>query len=156
MSVRGPVAVGTEVPPLEVTVDAEKMKVMAALLSDPTPIHFDARALRALGMDERPVNQGPLNMGYLQTMLTRWAGGRDRLLDFRVRFLGNVLAGDVVRGTGVVTAVRDTDQGRVASCDIALEVVGGAAALAGAAEVLLDPGHPGEPVDERPREEGQP
>ena len=41
-------------------------------------------------MGDRPVNQGPLNMGYLMTMLARWAGGRDRVLDFRVRFLGNV------------------------------------------------------------------
>src|SRR5687767_7981137 len=94
------VAVGTQIPALELKVDPEKMKVMAALLSDPTPIHFDARALAALGMDTRPVNQGPLNMGYLQTMLARWAGGRDRLIDFRVRFQGNVLAGDTVRGQG--------------------------------------------------------
>lgn len=138
MSDRSAVGVGSPIPPLQVTVDPEKMKVMAALLSDPTPIHFDTRALAALGMDERPVNQGPLNMGYLQTMLARWAGGRDRVLDFRVRFLGNVLAGDVVRAHGVVTDLRDGDRGRVATCDIALDVVGGAVALSGTAEVLLD------------------
>ncbi|MDP3968288.1 MAG: MaoC family dehydratase [Nocardioides sp.] len=133
-----PVEVGTEVPPLEVVVDPEKMKVMAALLADPTPIHFDTRALAALGMDERPVNQGPLNMGYLQTMLARWAGGRDRLLDFRVRFQGNVLAGDTVRGTGRVTALRDDPRGRVATCEVALEVLGGDVVLSGDAEVVLD------------------
>lgn len=132
------VVVGTEVTPIEVTVDAEKMKVMVALLADPTPIHFDTRALTALGMDERPVNHGPLNMGYLQTMLARWAGGRDRLLDFRVRFRGNVLAGDVVRGTGRVVALEHVDRGRVATCEIALEVVGGDLALSGEARVLLD------------------
>lgn len=131
------VEVGATIPPLEVSVDAEKMKVMAALLADPTPIHFDVRALAALGMEQRPVNQGPLNMGYLQTMLARWAGGRDRLLDFRVRFRGNVLADDVVRATGTVTALRDESRGQVASCDIALEVVGGPAVLSGSAEVLL-------------------
>jgi acyl dehydratase len=134
----GVVEVGTEVPPLEVLVDAEKMKVMAALLADPTPIHFDIRALAALGMDERPVNQGPLNMGYLQTMLARWVGGRDRLLDFRVRFQGNVLAGDTVRGTGRVTALRDDARGRVATCEVALEVLGGDVVLSGDAEVLVD------------------
>ena len=114
------------------------MKEMAALLGDPNPIHFDTRALAALGMDERPVNQGPLNMGNLQTMLARWAGGRDRLLSFRVRFQGNVLAGDKVRGQGRVTDVRETDRGRVADCDISLEVVGGAVVLSGNAEVLLE------------------
>ena len=129
---------GTTIPPLEVVVDPEKMKVMAALLADPNPIHFDTRTLAALGMDERPVNQGPLNMGYLQTMLARWAGGRDRLLSFRVRFQGNVLAGDRVRAQGQVTEVRDTERGRVATCEISLEVVGGAVALSGTADVLLE------------------
>lgn len=131
--------VGDEIPPLELRVDGEKMKVMAALLADPTPIHFDTRALARLGMGDRPVNQGPLNMGYLQTMLARWAGGRDRLLTFRVRFLSNVLAGDVVRAHGTVTDVRETERGRVATCDIALDVVGGSAALSGSAEVLVEP-----------------
>ena len=129
---------GTAIPPLEVDVDPERMKVMAALLGDPNPIHFDTRALAALGMEERPVNQGPLNMGYLQTMLARWAGGRDRLLEFRVRFQGNVLAGDRVRAQGQVTEVRDTERGRVATCEISLEVVGGSVALSGTADVLLE------------------
>ena len=129
---------GTVIPPLEVEADAQRMKVMAALLADPNPIHFDTRALAALGMEERPVNQGPLNMGYLQTMLARWAGGRDRLLSFRVRFQGNVLAGDRVRAQGQVTDVRDTERGRVATCEISLEVVGGSVALSGAADVLLE------------------
>jgi acyl dehydratase len=132
------VQAGTTIPPLELDVDPEKMKVMAALLADPNPIHFDTRALAGLGMDERPVNQGPLNMGYLQTMLTRWAGGRDRLLSFRVRFQGNVLAGDRVRASGTVTEVRDAERGRVATCEISLEVVGGAVALSGTADVLLE------------------
>lgn len=132
------VAVGTQVPVLELTVDPERMKVMAALLADPNPIHFDSRALASLGMDERPVNQGPLNMGYLQTMLARWAGGRDRLLTFRVRFRGNVLAGDRVRARGVVTDTYETARGRVATCDISLEVVDGAVALSGTADVLIE------------------
>ena len=129
---------GQVLPALEVDVDPEKMKVMAALLADPNPIHFDTRALARLGLDERPVNQGPLNMGYLQTMLARWAGGRDRLLSFRVRFHGNVLAGDRVRAQGEVSEVRETERGRVATCAISLEVIGGAVALSGTADVLLE------------------
>jgi acyl dehydratase len=132
------VQVGTEIPPLELTVDPEKMKVMTALLADPNPIHFDPRALAALGMPERTVNQGPLNMGYLQTMLARWAGGRDRLLSFQVRFRGNVLAGDRVRAQGTVTAIEDTERGRVATCDISLVVVGGAEVLTGTADVIIE------------------
>lgn len=132
------VVVGTPLDPLELTVDPEKMKVMAALLADPNPIHFDTRALAELGMDPRPVNQGPLNMGYLQTMLARWAGGRDRILAFEVRFRGNVLAGDRVRAHGSVAALRDHERGRVVTCDIQLDVVGGATALSGTADVLIE------------------
>lgn len=128
---------GLAIPAYEVVVEAEKMKLMAALLQDPTPIHFDTRALRALGMDERPVNQGPLNMGYLHTMLARWAGGRERVLDLRVRFLGNVLAGDRVRATGAVKRIEPDRNGDRAICDVALDVVGGATVLSGEAAVRV-------------------
>ncbi|WP_341230255.1 MaoC family dehydratase [Nocardioides salarius] len=134
-----PVEVGDTITAMELVVDPEKMKVMAALLADPTPIHFDTRALAALGMDERPVNQGPLNMGYLQTMLARWAGGRERVVDFRVRFLGTVLAGDRVRASGTVTALSDDERGRVATCEVSLEVLGGEVAMSGQADVVVEP-----------------
>jgi acyl dehydratase len=132
------VAVGTVIDPYQVLVDPERMKVMAALLADPNPIHFDTRALAELGMDLRPVNQGPLNMGYLQTMLARWAGGRERIRDFQVRFLGNVLAGDTVEATGTVVGLRREPHGTVALCEISLAVLGGAQVLAGTAEVLVE------------------
>lgn len=135
------VTVGTTLPVYEVLVDRQPMKTMAALLGDPNPIHWDPRATAELGMGTRPVNQGPLNMGYLMTMLTGWAGGRDRIISFRVRFMRNVLADDRVRATGTVTAVRATEAGRVADCDIVLSVVGEEDALVGTASVLLDPSH---------------
>lgn len=131
------VRVGTEIEPLELTVDPEKMKVMAALLADPNPIHFDPRSLAALGMQERTVNQGPLNMGYVMNAVTAWAGGPDRLRRLRVRFRGPVFAGDRVRVRGTVTAVREEDGVRLADCDVALEVDGGEPAVTGTATVVL-------------------
>ena len=104
---------------------AEKMKTMAALLADPTPIHWDVGTLQALGMGDRPINQGPLNMGYVMNAVTDWAGGPDRLRRLRVRFLGNVLAGDHLRVRGTVTALREEDGARLADCDVVLEVVDG-------------------------------
>ncbi|WP_336713864.1 MaoC family dehydratase [Arthrobacter sp. USHLN218] len=133
------IAVGTSLPVHEVQVDVRPMKTMAALLGDPNPIHWDTDAVAALGMGDRPVNQGPLNMGYLMTMLAGWAGGRDRILDFQVRFLGNVLAGDRVQAEGTVTGLRVTEAGRVAECEIALKVSGGTAVLSGTASVLVEP-----------------
>jgi acyl dehydratase len=133
-----PVEVGTELPPYDIpSVSAEKMKTMAALLQDPTPIHWDVETLQELGMGDRPINQGPLNMGYVMNAVTEWAGGPERLRRLRVRFLGNVLAGHHLRVRATVTALREEEGNRVADCDVVLEVVGGDAVVSGTAAVVL-------------------
>ena len=130
--------VGTELPVYEIpSVSAEKMKTMAALLNDPTPIHWDVATLQALGMGDRPINQGPLNMGYVMNAVTDWAGGPERLRRLRVRFLGNVLAGHHLRVRATVTALREEDGARLADCDVVLEVVDGDAVVSGSATVVL-------------------
>nr|WP_221219503.1 MaoC/PaaZ C-terminal domain-containing protein [Prauserella isguenensis] len=122
-------------------VDAEKMKTTAALLRDPTPIHWDTAALRALGMGDRAINQGPLNMAYVMNMLAGFAGGHDRVRRLRVRFRGNVRAGDRLRAGGVVTGVRTRQHGSsgetLCDCDIELSVVDGDTVLTGTATVAL-------------------
>ncbi|GGO20512.1 hypothetical protein GCM10010116_41200 [Microbispora rosea subsp. aerata] len=134
------VEVGDALPEWRVpSVSAEKMKTMAALLADPNPIHFDVAAVRALGMGDRPVNQGPLNMGYVMNMLAAWSGGHDRLRRFRVRFLRNVFAGDELCAGGVVTAVRTENGVRLADCDVVLTGAGGEPVLKGTATVALEP-----------------
>ncbi|MDT7568612.1 MAG: hypothetical protein QOG76_7236, partial [Pseudonocardiales bacterium] len=50
-------------------VDPEKMKLLALLLADPNPLHFDPEAASRLGIAERPVNQGPSNMAMLVNLL---------------------------------------------------------------------------------------
>ncbi len=138
------IAPGTEIPPFDIpplnipSVSAEKMKTMAALLNDSNPIHYDIDAVKALGMGERPINQGPNNMAYVMTMLSQWAGGHDRLRDFDVRFLGNVAAEDAVRASGTVTAIREIDDVTVADCAVRLDIVGGACVLEGPAVVAVD------------------
>lgn len=100
------VHVGDAVPELEVDpVDPEKMKLMAAILRDPNPIHFDADRVRALGLGDRVVNQGPSNLSYVLNMVTRWAGGAQALRSVDMRFLGNVFAGDRVICEGTVAEV---------------------------------------------------
>lgn len=128
-------AVGDELPRLVIdSVDAEKMKTMAALLADSNPIHWDVDTVRELGMGDQPVNQGPNNLGYVMNMLGGWAGGAERIQHIRVRFLDNVFAGDRLEAGGSVTAV-DTD-GTV-ECDIWLARDGSHAVLAGTATLLL-------------------
>jgi len=93
------------------SVDGEKMKTMAAILRDPNPIHYDADVVRALGYGERPINQGPINMAWFMSCAIRFAGGRERLLGTRMRFLGNVFAGERFVAHGTVTAI-DRGSGR--------------------------------------------
>ncbi|MFD2396303.1 MaoC family dehydratase [Prauserella oleivorans] len=119
------VVVGTRLPQWTVPeVSAEKMKTTAALLRDPTPIHWDTDAVRAIGLGDRPINQGPLNMAYVMNMLAAFSGGHDRLRRLRVRFRGNVRAGDRVSASGVVTALREQDGELLCDCDVELSVAG--------------------------------
>jgi len=106
MSAPATLSPGMLLPPLTIdAVDPEKMKLMAALLRDPNPIHIDADAVAALGLGERPINQGPANLSYLLNMVVGWRGAIDSLRSVDVRFLGNVFAGDRVECHGTVTAV---------------------------------------------------
>jgi len=129
--------VGTEIPPLVIEVSAEPMKTVAALLQDSNPIHFDAEAVQALGMGTRVVNQGPNNMAYVVNMLSAWAGGPGRVRGLRVRFLGNVFAGDRITARGTVTGVREEGGARLADLDVWLERAEDDRVLDGTAVVAL-------------------
>lgn len=137
-AVPGSVNVGDELPPRVIeSVSAGKMKTMAALLGDPNTIHWDVDDVRRLGLGDRPVNQGPNNMGYVIDMLTDWAGGPAAYRRMKVRFLGNVFAGDRLVAGGKVTAVRQAPEGRLVDCDVWLARDGTEAVLTGTATVLL-------------------
>ena len=132
------VGVGDELPQRVIeSVDAEKIKTMAALMGDPNTIHFDVDDVRRLGLGDRAVNQGPNNMGYVIDMLTDWAGGPANFRRVKVRFLGNVFAGDRLVAGGKVTAVRPSAEGQLVDCDVWLARDGTQAVLAGTATVLL-------------------
>lgn len=133
------VQVGTELPARVVQqVDIGEMKTMAALLRDPNPIHWDPESTRALGMGDRTVNQGPINMAYVMNMLLAWVGNEPtRLRAITLRFMANVFDGDRVLAGGRVTAVREVNGERLADCEVWLDVTGGMRALAGSATVAL-------------------
>lgn len=113
--------VGEPLPAFSVQVRPEPMKVMAAILRDPNMIHLDPAETARLGMGERVVNQGPLNLGYVLTMLAGFAGGVDRIRAATFRFLGPVHAGDRVTAGGTVTG--DGPDG--VECAVWLDVTGG-------------------------------
>jgi acyl dehydratase len=117
-----PIEAGLELDQFVVdAVSSDRMRIMRALLDDPTPIHFDIRAVRALGMGDREINQGPMCLGYLTELVTRWTGDPLRLRRLRCRLLGNVFAGERLACSGRVTAVDRA----AATCELDLVVVAG-------------------------------
>jgi len=79
-------------------VDPQNMKVLALLLADPNPIHFDPKAAVRARIADVPVNQGPGTMALIYNLFERTHPGR-RVSRLKVRLLGNVLAGQTVTVT---------------------------------------------------------
>jgi acyl dehydratase len=114
-------SIGAKLPELLVDdVGVDRMKTMAALLRDPYPIHWDPEAVRAAGYGDRPVNQGPLNLGYITNMLMAWAGD-DAIRHLEVAFHGRVFAGDTVIAGGSIEDEFDLDEGRGVRCAVWLD-----------------------------------
>jgi acyl dehydratase len=129
--------VGTVIAPWTLaSVSAEKMKTMAALLDDPNSIHWDTEATAALGLGDRPVNQGPNNVGYVINMLAQWLGGTAAIKRLRLRFLTNVFAGDCLEAGGTVIARHVDGDVVTLTCDVWLVRSDGTTVLAGTADVL--------------------
>jgi acyl dehydratase len=129
-------------------VDPGSMKVLALLLADPNPLHYDVEAARRAGFAER-VNQGPSNMAMLLNML-RAAFPDGRVSRLRVQLRGTVLAGQGVRAGGRIVR-RERVAGREAvTCEVHLDGPDGARVLTGEATVLQAAGAPS-PVDEDAR-----
>jgi acyl dehydratase len=132
MSIR----VGDGIPPLQTRITAAAMRVWAAALRDPNPIHLDVAAVQARGLGDKVINQGPANVAYLLNALAAaFPGGSVENLD--VRFVANVFAEDLVTATGVVTQVTAEGEAQHIDCDAWLEVAGRGIALRGTAKILL-------------------
>ena len=95
-SARGPVHDPAGKAGGQVEVRAVDMAVLALLLRDPNPIHFDPDVAEALGFGRVCVNQGPANLAYLLTELADRAV-RPTPSHCEARFHATVVAGDVVR-----------------------------------------------------------
>ena len=113
----------------------ERMALMAAILRDPNPIHFQPSTAGSEETSLR-INQGPLNVGYVANMLTSWAGP-DSIKRLRVRFVANVFEGDDVEASGVVTAISEDPDGALAECDVQLVRSNGDLVLTGTAIIVI-------------------
>jgi acyl dehydratase len=111
------------------------MKSFAIILEDPNPLHLEPEAVRAMGMGDRVINQGPTGIGYIMNMLLDSAPGTS-IEDLAVSLMANVFGGDrVIAGGRVVSISRLANERRVA-CEIWLDVENGARAILGTATLI--------------------
>jgi len=131
------VAVGDAIPPFRMErVTPERMKTVAAIFRDPTPLHWDREATRAIGFEGRLLNQSPVNLGYVINMLMDWAGPTC-LRRVRTEFPHPVRDGDAVCAGGrVVSLSREGDE-TIAECEVWLDRQDGVRSLAARAWVAL-------------------
>lgn len=112
--------VGDALPPFTIeSVSSEAMKQWAVFLADPNPIHLDVEVVKAKGLGDRVINQGPINVAYMMNMLINaFPGGRIKTMDSR--FLDNVYGGDHATVSGNVAAI----EGNSITCEFTLDVDG--------------------------------
>ncbi len=116
-------------------VQAADMHHWAQVLRDPNPIHLDPQAVKARGLGDRVINQGPANLAYVITMLQSSLPGA-RLCSLDARYVDNVFAGDCVEAGAKVTAVDAGDPLRI-TCEFWLNVESRGPALQGSAVLQL-------------------
>ncbi|SNQ50575.1 conserved hypothetical protein [Frankia canadensis] len=130
--------VGQELPTrITTNIRDDDIRLVALILRDSNPIHFDLDAVARAGLGDRAVNQGGATMAYIMNHLIEWAGARSAVRRITCSFRGNVVAGDDVAVGGTVTSVEPTEGGVLAGCDVWADVVGGRRAIAGTATVFL-------------------
>ena len=131
------VEVGDAIPPFVMaSVTPERMKTTAAILRDPTPIHWDRDATRALGLEGRLLNQSPLNLGYVINMLIAWAGP-ECVRRIRTEFPLPVFDGERVTTGGVVREIILEGDVTIAVCDTWLDRDDGSRTVAATAWVVI-------------------
>jgi len=127
------VSVGDALPPFAIdSVSPDAMRDWSVFLADPNPIHLDVDVVKAKGLGDKRINQGPINVAYMMNMLmAAFPGCRIEVMDSR--FLDNVYEGDRVVASGTVTAV----EGNRVSCEFTLDVDGRGTVNAGTATILI-------------------
>lgn len=126
-------AVGDALPSFVIDdVSADAMKKWAVFLADPNPLHLDAEVVKAKGLGDKVINQGPINVAYVINMLmAAFPGGRIKTMNSR--FLDNVYAGDHVTASGTITTI----EGDRIDCEFTLDAQGRGTVHTGTATAIL-------------------
>jgi len=129
-------AVGSTLAPLRIVrIDASSMKLWSMLLHDPNPIHLDRDAVRAMGLGDRLINQGPANLACIISMLLKALPGA-RLESLDVRYVDNAFEGDAVEASGAVREIMPGPPSRIV-CEVLLQAIGRGPVIQGSATLIL-------------------
>ena len=134
------VTVGAEVPASSRVVTAEAVKAYADAGGDQNPLHQDGAVARAAGFPGI-IAHGMFTMGHLAALVSRWAGGPERIRRLTAQFRAPVYMGEEIVAGGRVKAV-DVERGvALLECWVTVERDGGTEwpIKRGEAEVLLAP-----------------
>jgi acyl dehydratase len=132
------VNVGDTLKPFRIaSVSPAGMKVWAKFLHDPNPIHLDPAVVKAKGLGDRVINQGPANLAYLINML-QGAVPNGLIESLEVRYVDNVFGGEAVEAGGTVKDVSEDGSKRRVSCEVWLRAEARGAVLTGTA-ILATP-----------------
>jgi acyl dehydratase len=134
------VRVGSELPALSRVVTAEAVKAYADAGGDQNPLHQDEASARAAGFPGI-IAHGMFTMGHLAALVSRWAGGPDRIRRLTAQFRAPVYMGEEIVAGGRVKAV-DVERGvALVECWVSVERDGETEwpIKRGEAEVLLNP-----------------
>jgi acyl dehydratase len=129
--------VGAALKPFRIeSVSPQGMHAWAKFLHDPNPIHLDPAVVKARGLGDRVINQGPANLAYLINMLqAAFPGGS--IASLEVRYVDNVFGGDAVEAGGTVTQVTAEGPIRRIASEVWLRAEGRGPVLTGTAVVAL-------------------
>ena len=117
-------AVGDTFGPVTVPVRRETLVAYAGASGDQNPIHQDEQFARSVGLPD-VIAHGMWTLGAAGSVVSEWAGGADRVLEFGTRFTKPVVVpatGAEVVIHGVVKAV-DAESGR-ATVDVSVTADG--------------------------------
>ena len=130
-------AVGSELEPFRIaSVSPEGMQAWAKFLHDPNPIHLDPAVVKAKGLGERVINQGPCNLAYIISMLQAALPG-SYLESIDIRYVDNVYGGDAVEAGGKITSVTPDPEGNACVCEVWLRAEGRGPVITGTALVRI-------------------
>jgi acyl dehydratase len=107
----------------------------AGASGDFNPIHYDHAFATSAGFPG-VFSQGMHQAALLATFATDWLGP-ENVRRFQVRFREQVWPDDELTCTGTVTALTDTDEGRVATVELQCTRQTGGVAIVGSADFLV-------------------